>query len=468
MAAWAAVGLIGVFGTAWSFVWFYEGVRAIGPARASVFINLVPVAAITLGVLLLGEPLEMSMLVGGVLVVAGIWILNRQKSARRCRWQHGLAACCSTRNSSSFATRCARSRRNSWRPTPPAGTATRISRAPSCARWEHWARSGWSCPSDGRRRDGLFIARGRARGDRRRRRRDVHDRQRAELGRVRADQRVRQRRAERKIPEAAGPRRMARMLLPHRTARRVGRRRDHHAGGAARRSLRAQWRETIHHDRKNADVAVVFAVTDKAAGKKGISAFIVDTGTKGYVVARIEEKLGQHASDTAQIVFEDCVVPAEILLGTEGGGYRIASANLETGRIGIAAQAVGMARAALDAALAYARERHSFGKPIVEHQAVNFRLADMAVQMEAARQLVWHAAAMRDAGQPCLKEASMAKLFASEMAERVCSDGIRIHGGYGYVSDFPVERIYRDVRVCQITKARAISSGSYRAGACRK
>jgi butyryl-CoA dehydrogenase len=201
---------------------------------------------------------------------------------------------------------------------------------------------------------------------------------------------------------------------------------------------------------KHADVAIVFAVTDKAAGKKGISAFIVDTNSSGYVVARVEDKLGQHASDTAQIVFEDCAVPAENLLGTEGNGYRIALANLEAGRIGIAAQAVGMARAALDAALAYARERKSFGKPIIEHQAVNFRLADMAVQIEAARQLIWHAAALRDAGLPCLKEASMAKLFASEMAERVCSDAIQIHGGYGYVSDFPVERIYRDVRVCQI------------------
>jgi alkylation response protein AidB-like acyl-CoA dehydrogenase len=201
---------------------------------------------------------------------------------------------------------------------------------------------------------------------------------------------------------------------------------------------------------KNADVAVVFAVTDKTAGKKGISAFIVDTNTPGYVVARIEEKLGQHASDTAQIVFEDCAVPVANLLGAEGGGYRIALANLEAGRIGIAAQAVGMARAALDAAIEYARDRTSFGKPIIEHQAVNFRLADMAVQIEAARQLVWHAASLRDAGQPCLKEASMAKLFASEMAERVCSDAIQIHGGYGYVGDFPVERIYRDVRVCQI------------------
>ena len=201
---------------------------------------------------------------------------------------------------------------------------------------------------------------------------------------------------------------------------------------------------------KNADVAIVFAVTDKAAGKKGISAFVVETKAKGYVVARVEEKLGQHASDTAQIVFEDCEVPVANLLGPEGGGYRIALANLEGGRIGIAAQAVGMAQAALDAALAYARERMSFGRPIVEHQAVNFRLADMAVQIEAARQLVWHAAALRDAGRPCLKEASMAKLFATEMAERVCSDAIQVHGGYGYVADFPVERIYRDVRVCQI------------------
>jgi alkylation response protein AidB-like acyl-CoA dehydrogenase len=201
---------------------------------------------------------------------------------------------------------------------------------------------------------------------------------------------------------------------------------------------------------KNADIAIVFAVTDKAAGKKGIAAFIVDTRTSGYVVARIEEKLGQRASDTAQIVFENCKVPAANLLGREGEGYRIALANLEAGRIGIAAQAVGMAHAAFEAALAYARERTSFGKPLTEHQAINFKLADMATQVEVARQMVWHAAALRDAGQPCLKEASMAKLNASEMAERVCSDAIQVHGGYGYVADFPVERIYRDVRVCQI------------------
>ena len=201
---------------------------------------------------------------------------------------------------------------------------------------------------------------------------------------------------------------------------------------------------------KHADLAVVFAVTDRAAGKKGISAFLVETGTPGYVVARVEEKMGQRASDTAQIVFERCRVPAANRLGDEGQGYRIALANLEAGRIGIAAQAVGMARSAFEAALAYARERTTFGKPIFEHQAVNFRLADMAVEIEAARQLVWHAAALRDAGEPCLKEASMAKLFATEMAERVCSAAIQVHGGYGYVADFPVERIHRDVRVCQI------------------
>ncbi len=201
---------------------------------------------------------------------------------------------------------------------------------------------------------------------------------------------------------------------------------------------------------RNAQVAVVFAVTDRQAGKKGISAFIVPTDTPGFLVARIEDKMGQHASDTAQIVFENCRVPAANLLGREGEGYRIALANLEAGRIGIAAQSVGMARAALEAALRYAKEREAFGKPIIEHQAVNFRLADMATRIEAARQLVLHAASLRDAGRPCLKEASMAKLFASEMAEQVCSDAIQIHGGYGYVADFPVERIYRDVRVTQI------------------
>ncbi|MGF6769426.1 butyryl-CoA dehydrogenase [Paraburkholderia sp. GAS199] len=201
---------------------------------------------------------------------------------------------------------------------------------------------------------------------------------------------------------------------------------------------------------KNGDVAIVMAVTDKAAGKRGISAFIVPTDTKGYVVARIEEKLGQHSSDTAQIVFEDCRVPAANLIGAEGEGYRIALSGLEGGRIGIAAQSVGMARAAFDAALSYAKERESFGQPLFAHQAVQFRLADMATQLEAARQLIWHAASLKDAGQPCLTEAAMAKLFASEAAERICSAALQIHGGYGYLSDFPVERIYRDVRVCQI------------------
>jgi alkylation response protein AidB-like acyl-CoA dehydrogenase len=201
---------------------------------------------------------------------------------------------------------------------------------------------------------------------------------------------------------------------------------------------------------QHAGVALVFAITDPAAGKKGISAFLVPTDTPGYQVARLEDKLGQRCSDTAQIVLEDVRVPADLMLGEPGQGYRIALANLEGGRIGIAAQSVGMAQAAFEAARDYARDRVSMGVPIIEHQAVAFRLADMATRIEAARQLVLHAASLRGAGQPCLKEASMAKLFASEMAERVCSDAIQTFGGYGYVNDFPVERIYRDVRVCQI------------------
>ncbi|HYD64710.1 acyl-CoA dehydrogenase [Azospirillum sp.] len=201
---------------------------------------------------------------------------------------------------------------------------------------------------------------------------------------------------------------------------------------------------------KNADYAIVFAVSDPDKGKKGITAFIVPTNTPGYSVARVEEKLGQNCSDTCQINFDDVRIPADLMLGNEGEGYKVALANLEGGRIGIAAQSVGMARAALEHAIAYAQERQSMGVPIVQHQAVSFRLADMATQVEAAHQLVLHAASLRDAGEPCLKEAAMAKLFASEMAERVCSDAIQIHGGYGYLNDFPVERIYRDVRVCQI------------------
>ncbi|TKC89430.1 acyl-CoA dehydrogenase [Trinickia terrae] len=201
---------------------------------------------------------------------------------------------------------------------------------------------------------------------------------------------------------------------------------------------------------KNGDVAIVMAVTDKAAGKRGISAFIVPTSAPGYIVARIEDKLGQHSSDTAQIVFEDCRVPAANLIGAEGEGYKIALSGLEGGRIGIAAQSVGMARAALEAALAYAKERESFGQPIFAHQAVQFRFAEMATQLEAARQLIWHAASLKDAGLPCLTEAAMAKLFASEAAERICSAALQTLGGYGYLSDFPIERIYRDVRVCQI------------------
>jgi len=201
---------------------------------------------------------------------------------------------------------------------------------------------------------------------------------------------------------------------------------------------------------KYGDVAIVMAVTDKAAGKKGISAFWVPVNTPGYIVAGVEHKMGQHSSDTAQIVFDNCRIPAANLIGAEGMGYKIALSGLEGGRIGIASQSVGMARAAYEAALAYAKERESFGKPIFEHQAVQFRLAEMAMKIEAARQLILHAASMKDAGLPCLKEAAMAKLFASEMAERVVSDAMQVFGGYGYVADFPVERIYRDVRVCQI------------------
>lgn len=201
---------------------------------------------------------------------------------------------------------------------------------------------------------------------------------------------------------------------------------------------------------ENGNVIIVFAVTDPDAGKKGISAFIVPTDTPGYEVIAVENKLGQHSSDTCAIAFNDMRIPVENRLGAEGEGYKIALANLEGGRIGIAAQSVGMARAAYEHALAYARERITFGKPIIEHQAVGFRLADMATQIAAARHMVLHAAALREAGKPCLTEASMAKLFASEMAEKICSAAIQILGGNGYLSDYPVERIYRDVRVCQI------------------
>jgi alkylation response protein AidB-like acyl-CoA dehydrogenase len=201
---------------------------------------------------------------------------------------------------------------------------------------------------------------------------------------------------------------------------------------------------------READVVIVFAVSDPDAGRKGISAFIVPTSSDGYHVDRVEKKLGQRASDTAQIRFQDLRLPGDCRLGDEGEGYRIALSNLEGGRIGVAAQSVGMARAAFGHAQRYAGERESFGKPIAQHQAIAFRLADMATRIEAAHQLTLNAARLRDAGAPCLKEACMAKLFASEMAEKVCSDAIQIHGGYGYLADFPVERIYRDVRVCQI------------------
>jgi len=199
---------------------------------------------------------------------------------------------------------------------------------------------------------------------------------------------------------------------------------------------------------KNAKVAVVFARTGE--GKRGISAFLVDTNTEGYIVSRVEEKLGQRASETCQITFDQCRVSVDQRLGEEGDGYRIALSNLEGGRIGIAAQSVGMARNAYQLALRFAHERQSFGKPIIEHQAIAFKLADMATRIDAAHLLVIRAASLKDAGQECLIEASMAKLFASEMAEEVCSQAIQIHGGYGYLRDYAVERIARDVRVCQL------------------
>ncbi len=199
-----------------------------------------------------------------------------------------------------------------------------------------------------------------------------------------------------------------------------------------------------------AEYALVFAVTDPAAGKRGISAFIMPTATPGFNVVAKEKKLGQRASDTCQISFEDVELTPDMLLGEEGRGYAIALANLEAGRVAIAAQAVGIARAALEAATDYAHQRETFGTEIINHQAVAFRLADMATKLEAARQLTLHAARLRDAGAPCITEASMAKLFASETAEAICSDAIQIHGGYGYVEGFPVERLYRDVRICQI------------------
>ena len=221
---------------------------------------------------------------------------------------------------------------------------------------------------------------------------------------------------------------------------------------------------------KNADVAIVFAVTDPDAGNKGISAFVVPTDNPGYEVGTVEQKMGQQASDTAQIFFRDCRIPADHLIGAEGEGYKIALMNLEGGRIGIGAQCVGMARAAYECALDYARQRTSFGQPLVEHQAIAFRLADMATQLEAARLMVHSAARLRDANEPCLKQASMAKLFASEAAEKICSDAIQVLGGYGYLRDFPVERIARDVRVAQIYEgtsdiqriviAREINAGS--------
>lgn len=201
---------------------------------------------------------------------------------------------------------------------------------------------------------------------------------------------------------------------------------------------------------KIAGLAMVIAVTDPAAGKKGITAFLVPTDREGYVVEKVEHKLGQGASDTCALRFDNLFVEDDLVLGPVGQGYRVALSNLETGRIGIAAQCVGMAQAALDIAVAYAKDRVSMGKPIIEHQAVGFRLADLATRLEAARQLVLSAASLRDAGQPALTQASMAKVFASEAAEAVVSGAIQTLGGYGYLEEFGIAKIYRDVRVCQI------------------
>ena len=201
---------------------------------------------------------------------------------------------------------------------------------------------------------------------------------------------------------------------------------------------------------RTADIAMILAVTNPEAGRKGITCFITPTDNPGYVVVREEEKLGHRNCDTCQIVLQDMEVPAADVLGALEGGYKIALANLNSGRIGVAAQAVGVARAALDHAVRYTRERSTFGKPIIEHQAVGFKLADMATRVEAAHQLTLYAARLKDAGIPCLKEASMAKLLASEVAEKVCSDAIQVHGGYGFLNDFPVEKLYRDARVFQL------------------
>ncbi|MDW3205904.1 MAG: acyl-CoA dehydrogenase family protein [Alphaproteobacteria bacterium] len=200
----------------------------------------------------------------------------------------------------------------------------------------------------------------------------------------------------------------------------------------------------------SAGLAIVFAVTDPDAGKRGISAFLVPTDSEGYIVERVEKKMGLNASDTCALRFDGVEVTPDMMLGEEGQGYKIALSNLEGGRIGIAAQALGIARAALDYAVEYAQERTSMGQPIMKHQAVGFRLADAAAKLEAARQLILHAAAMKDAGLPCLTEASMAKLFATETAETVVSDALQTFGGYGYMKDYPLERLARDVRVTKI------------------
>ena len=279
-------------------------------------------------------------------------------------------------------------------------------------------------------------------GDRRRRGGGLDDLERAELGRLHAGAAVRLGRAEAALPEADGEGRDARLLLPDRAAGGLRRGGDQDAGAAPRQPLGVERHQAVHQLRRSTRRSRSSLRSPiPSAARRGISAFLVPTDSPGFRVAGLEHKLGQRASDTAQLVFEEVELTPDLMLGAEGEGYRIALSNLEGGRIGVGAQSVGMARAAYEAALAYAREREAFGAKIIEHQAVAFRLADMATQIAAARGLVLDAAARRDAGEPCLKEAAMAKLFASEMAERVASDAIQIHGGYGYVADFPVERI---------------------------
>ncbi len=249
---------------------------------------------------------------------------------------------------------------------------------------------------------------------------------------------------------APGQRRGHRLLLPDRAAGRLGGAQPAHPRRAGQRRVGNQWRQTIRQQCPPRRPGHRLRRTDPELGKKGLSAFLVPTDNSGFKVDRSEHKMGIRASDTCAVTFDNCCIPTANLLGERGKGLAIALSNLEGGRIGIAAQALGIARAAFEAALVYSRDRVQFGKPINEHQSIANLLADMQVHVNAARLLILHAARLRSAGKPCLSEASQAKLFASEMAERVCSMAIQVHGGYGYLEDYPVERYYRDARITQI------------------